>query len=60
MNHFSGTHDKGPFQYLAKFTVPTANTCYEYKYIIDGQWLADETKATKNGNNFFEISANAD
>lgn len=60
MNHFSGTHETGSFAYLAKFTVPNVNTSYEYKYIIDGEWVSDETKPIKNGNNFFEVPANAD
>lgn len=45
LNHFYGTHDEGSnFSYLAKFIVPSANTTYEYKYLIDGEWSIDESK----------------
>ncbi|KAL4459433.1 hypothetical protein ABPG74_018046 [Tetrahymena malaccensis] len=59
MNHHAGSHEKGVFQYLAKFQVPSANTSYEYKYIIDGKWTVDENKPIKNENNYFDVPENA-
>lgn len=45
------------FSYLARLSVPTADTVYEYKFIVDGTWIADSKKATRNGNNFIEVAS---
>lgn len=60
MKHFEGTHETGNFTYLAKFQVPQANKSYEYKFIVEGEWITDESKPQLNGNNYFEVAKNAD
>lgn len=39
--------------------MPNVDVVYEYKFVVDEQWIIDSKKAVLNGNNFIEIVAAA-
>lgn len=55
----AGNSKCSSFCYLARLSVPNANVIYEYKFIVDEEWINDSKKAVLNGNHFIEIVAAA-